>query len=131
MREVFYNDEKVTDIRSLDSYFGEKYINKLLDDFEGRNEIIYRTGNGITIKDYSKKFCTQAELLVLSFIGIPATEERLDSNRENGCLTVNEGRDSRYYIWYHDENNDVVLDIETMEFTDKENIEETIERLFL
>lgn len=83
-----------------------------------RKEIVAMKYNEAEIK---------AMKMALDTVGIEPTDENMINNEKVDLLTINEGRDGNTYAWYMDENNSVIVNVDTMEISDDE---ELIENLF-
>lgn len=68
------------------------------------------------------KFLTKCA--VLEIADIELTPENLINYEDCGYLTINEGRNERWYVWYVDEKHNIAMDIWTRKLLTEEEIDE-------
>lgn len=78
-----------------------------------RKEIITMKYNDNEIKAMKK---------VLAEVGIETTDDNLIHNERFDYVTINEGRDDNTYAWYMDETKSVIVNVDTMESCDDEEM---------
>lgn len=91
-------DNSTDEVYKLRATSEEEAVKEFLADVEAKTEEI-----------------AAVELLDYLDFDLSDVEAKIEEERSNGYLTTNTGRNGKRYIWYMDEANNAIIDIETGE----------------